>query len=127
MPFLPSVDQNVTTAVAAAGGAILIKVAERWLNRRNDHNVEAERIRKELREEVNRLRADNIRLEHEADEWRTKYWNKKAMYDYDEIRINDLESEVSGGVAMIKSLNDKVDVLEKEVKRLQFDDDVEQH
>jgi len=126
MPFLPSVDPNVTTAVAAAGGAILIKIVERWLNRRNDNSAEAERIRKELREEVNRLRADNIRLERDADEWRAKYWSKKRLYDSDEIRINDLESEVSGGVALIRSLNDKVEGLEKEVKKLQFDDEVEQ-
>lgn len=133
MPVLPTVDPNVTTAVAAAGVAILIKIVERWLNRRTDNNAEAERLRKELREEVSRLRADNIRLEKEADEWRTKYWNKKALYDSDEIRINDLESEVSGGAALIKNLTDKVEGLEreiggleKEVKRLQFDEDVEQ-
>ena len=133
MPVLPTVDPNVTAAVAAAGGAILIKIVERWLSRRNDHSAEAERLRRELREEVIRLRADNIQLKKEADEWRTRYWNKKALYDSDEIRINDLESEVSGGAAMIKNLNDKVDGLEKEisglekeVKRLQFDDEIEE-
>lgn len=124
MPVLPTVDPNVTTAVAAAGGAILIKLVERWLSRRSDNSAEAERLRQELREEVLRLRADNIRLEKEVDEWRTKYWNKKALHDSDEFRINELESEVSDSLNLIQSLTDKVDELQVELKKLQFDDDI---
>jgi predicted nucleic acid-binding Zn-ribbon protein len=116
---LPTVDPNVMTAVAAAGGAILIKVVERWLGRRNENNNEAERIRKELREELTRYRSENIRLEKELDEWRTKYWEKKKLYDSDELRINELESEVSGGAAQIRHLTDVVEHLMDDVKKIQ--------
>jgi uncharacterized protein (DUF3084 family) len=119
---LHTVDPNVTTALAAAGGAILIKIVERWLGRRNETNNEAERIRKELREELTRYRTDNIRLEKEVDEWRTKYWKSKKLHDSDEIRIDELESEVSGGAVQIKSLSDSVQNLLDDVKRLQEDE-----
>lgn len=115
---LPTVDPNVTTAIAAAGGAILIKIVERWLGRRNENNNEAERIRKELREELTRYRTENIRLEKELDDLRTKYWSNKRLHDSAETRINDLESEVSDGAILIQQLSDSIYHLQDDVKRL---------
>jgi len=115
---LPTVDPAVMTALAAAGGAILIKVIERWLNRRSEDNNEAEKIRKELREELIRYRSENIRLEKELDELRIKYWERVKLYDSDEIRINELEAEVSGGAAQIRTLVDTVQQLQDDIKRL---------
>lgn len=115
---LPTVDSNVTTAIAAAGGAILIKIVEKWLSRRNETRTEAERIRAELREEVNRYREDNIRLEKEINEWKTKYWNKKRMHESDELRIEELESDVHDGASRIDTLTNTLRSLQDDVNRL---------
>lgn len=117
--LLPSVDPNVITALAAAGGAITIKVVERWLGRRNDDTNEAERIRKELREELNRYRNDNIQLEKELDQMRVKYWKHKKLYDSDEIRVSDLQTEIITSALQIKTLGETVQSLQDAIEKLQ--------
>ena len=120
VPF-STVDPNVTTAIAAVGGAILIKLVEKWIGRRNDSMIEGERLRTELRAEIDRYREDNIRLERELAEWRSKYWEKRNGYDSDEIRISELETEVTDGAVQIKTLTDVVQHLQDDIKRLQDD------
>lgn len=93
IPPLTTLDPTTLGVIAAAVGAVVVKIAEKWLGRRSESALEAERVRAELRaenldstSEAERLRAelrventllrsDNIRLRKDADEWREKYWH----------------------------------------------------
>lgn len=77
------IDPNVVTALAAAGGAILMKLIEKWLARQSETFSQAQKIREELRTEIDRLNTDNIRLRKELDQWKNRYWNIRSHEDDD--------------------------------------------
>ena len=94
MPNLHPIDNNVLAAIAAAGGAVFVKVVEKWASKRNDSFSEGERIRIELRIEIDKLKTEMISLKKEADEWREKYWASIERETTDEYRIEELQKEV---------------------------------
>jgi hypothetical protein len=94
MTNLSQIDNNVLAAFAAAGGAVFVKVVEKWASKRNDSFSEGERIRSELRDEIDKLKTEVALLKKEADEWRTKYWSSIERETTDEHRIVELEREV---------------------------------
>lgn len=94
MTNLPPIDNNVLAALAAAGGAVFVKVVEKWASKRNDSFSEGERIRGELRQEIDNLRKEIVSLKKEADEWRSKYWHEMERGTTDEHRISELEKEI---------------------------------
>jgi DNA polymerase III delta prime subunit len=94
MTNFPDIDNNVLAASAAAGGAVFVKIVEKWASKRNDSFSEGERIRSELREEIEILKTEVAFLKKEANEWRTKYWEAIERGDTDEHRIKELQREV---------------------------------
>lgn len=97
LSHVPSVDdQNVFAAIAAASGAIIVKIVEKWIDKhhKNDSSSqEAERIREELRDELTRLRSETERLRIESDDWRKKFWDEYENKLECDIRIQQLEAD----------------------------------
>jgi phage shock protein A len=60
--------------IAAALGGGAVRLLDKLLARRNENFNEAERLRAELREELETLRTDIIRLEQEVESWKQRYW-----------------------------------------------------
>jgi peptidoglycan hydrolase CwlO-like protein len=89
-------DMNTTAvaAIIAAVGAVLVKVIEKWASNRNESFNEGERIRKELRDEIESMKDDVTELKREANEWRQKYWTSVHRERTDEYRIEELETEI---------------------------------
>ena len=100
-------NQNVLAASIAAGGAVLVKVVEKWMERRAKEKSneelydEGERIRKELRQDVDRLQDENERLRTDSDKWRAKFWKTQ---NEESTRIKELESELERLYLVIDSL-----------------------
>jgi hypothetical protein len=88
--FLHNIDTNVLVALTAAGGAVLVKLVEKWASHKNNSFVEGERIRNELRLEINLLK-EKI---HEADDWKTKYWDMLQKHNVYVHKIHELEQTV---------------------------------
>ncbi len=104
MTTLPQIDNNVLAAIAAAGGAVFVKFVEKWASKRNDSFSEGERIRGELRHEIEKLKIEVAELKKEADAWRKKYWEEVERGTTDEHRISELQKEVDELRAVITQL-----------------------
>jgi len=91
---LAAIDANVLAAIAAAGGAILVKIVEKWAIRRSETLSDASRIRDELRTDIIRLRKENQDLETEALSWHEKYWDVKTVHESDKAIQNEFRLEV---------------------------------
>lgn len=116
---LPSVDANVIAAIAAAGGAITIKLIEKWAIRRSENLIDAQRIRDELRSEITRLRDENIRLQTEALTWHNKYWEVKELQDSGETLIDSLKADRDVHVERIKILESQLHQDRKDIDELE--------
>ena len=111
MSDLPQIDNNVLAALAAAGGAVFVKLAEKWASKRSDSFNEGERIRAELRQEIDKLKQEITFFKKEADDWRTKYWAAMEQASTDEYRILELEREVE---RLIKQMEQKVNITDSD-------------
>jgi peptidoglycan hydrolase CwlO-like protein len=100
---LREIDNNVLAALAAGGGAVFVKIVEKWASKRNDSFSEGERIRSELRHEIDKLKAEIVLLKKEADVWRTKYWESVEKETTDEHKIEELQREIKNLRDIIKS------------------------
>lgn len=118
---LTSIDANVLAAIAAAGGAILLKIVEKWTIRKSETMNDAARIRNELRSDITRLREENIQLEKEVNEWHEKYWAEKSLHDSDEMLIRTFKTEVSDGINRIKQLESDLMADRKNISELEND------
>jgi chromosome segregation ATPase len=118
---IADIDANVLAAIAAAGGAILLKIVEKWTIRRSETLSDAARIRDELRADITRLRDENLQLEKEVNEWHEKYWTEKSLRDSDELLINAFRMEVSGGLNRIKQLETNLDTDRTDIADLEKD------
>jgi chromosome segregation ATPase len=120
---LPSVDANVLAAIAAAGGAITIKLIEKWAIRRSENLIDAQKIRDELRSEITRLRDENIRLHTESLSWHNKYWEIKELQDSGETLIDSLKADRDIHVERIKVLESQLHQDRKDIDELEDDVD----
>ncbi len=66
-------DGFIATVGALFGGAGA-RILDKTLSRKSDHYSEAERLRSELREEIDSLRKQVAELETEVVTWRERYW-----------------------------------------------------
>lgn len=84
--------------MAALGGGVGVKVIDRVLSKRSERFNEASQMRDELRLQISDLR-DAVETHektidewrHEADNWRTKYWeqvaeNVKLRGEFEQLR-----------------------------------------
>ncbi len=80
MISLIAIEPAWIAAIATAGGAIAIKVAEKIMNRTKETTDDARLMRNELREQIVSQKEDIIRLESELEEWRDKYYDLRDSY-----------------------------------------------
>ena len=118
---LAAIDANVLAAIAAAGGAILLKIVEKWTIRRSETLNDAARIRNELRSDIMRLREENIQLEKEANDWHEKYWEAKSIHESDELRISEFKVEVSNGLIRMEQLESNLNADRTNIAELERD------
>jgi hypothetical protein len=106
MTAIPQLDTNAIAVLASIAGGIVVKLIEKWAVNRNNSFSEGEKIRNELRLEVDKLRKD-IETSHTAvDIWRGKYWDSVERETTDEHKIEELSVEVSDLHAENKLLRD---------------------
>jgi hypothetical protein len=102
---MPLIEQNTIAVIVAGLSAIVVKLIERWSKQpvkeeplvTNFHQTaleEAEQIRKELREEIERHQEDKEKLRKEADKWRAKYWATQSGTETEGRRVGELETEI---------------------------------
>lgn len=65
-------------AIGAALGGVLLKVVEHFLLKRERGDQTAQQLRKELREDYERLRQELKDEMKESNEWQEKYWAIRA-------------------------------------------------
>ena len=75
-----ALDPAWIAAIATAGGAILLKVTEHFLNRNRTSNEDARQIRTELRDQIISQKEEIARLQAELDTWRSKYYDLRDSY-----------------------------------------------
>lgn len=61
--------------IGSAGGAVLLKTTEHFLAKGTQNSTDAQKLREELRLQIEDQRADINKLEAEVNEWRDKYYN----------------------------------------------------
>lgn len=103
---MPPIDQDTVAVIVAGLSAIIVKLIERWSKESTktetpvvvDLHVaalgEAELIRKELREEIERHQDDKDKLRKEADKWRAKYWSTQSDVETSTRRVGELQTEI---------------------------------
>jgi len=115
---ISTIDPNVLAGIAAAGGAIVIKIVEKWMSKDTEDEAEAKNIRSELRMEIQRLHDENIRLEKDNQQWRHKYWEQKNLHDSDEVEITSLHALKEERIKEIEDLETVVKQLNIDVSKL---------
>jgi len=115
---ISTLDPNVLAGIAAAGGAIVIKIVEKWMSKSSEDEAEAKTIRSELRMEIQRLHDENIRLEKDNQDWRQKYWELKNVHDSDEVEITSLTSIKNERLRQIEDLETVVNQLNIDVSKM---------
>lgn len=64
----------VIVTIGAVFGGVGAKFLDKTLSKKSDHYTEAERLRTELRAEIESLRTQIGALESEVTQWRELYW-----------------------------------------------------
>jgi len=118
---LANIDANVLAAIAAAAGAILLKIIEKWTIRRSETLNDAARIRNELRADIIRLREENTQLEKEVNEWHEKYWAAKSLHESDELIISSFEVGIDKGLERIEQLESNLNDDRTNIAELETD------
>lgn len=72
---MTSTGEAIFALLGAASGGVGLKILDSFLGRGRVKSDEASEIRKELRQEINGLRAEHLRIEAELDEWKQKYYD----------------------------------------------------
>ena len=127
---LAAIDANVLAAIAAAGGAIFVKIIEKWAIRRSETMSDASRLRDELRTDIIRLRKENQDLESEALLWHEKYWTVRTIHENEKAAQHEFRLEVLQRLNRIEQKNcgpDDVDELTNLIEGLSFDDRLTGH
>lgn len=70
-------DPAVIALIGTVIGTVGVKVAEKWLGKRDRKVDDATQIRSELREQVTSLKEEILRLEDDVEEWRSKYYDTR--------------------------------------------------
>jgi uncharacterized coiled-coil DUF342 family protein len=76
---LSSISETQAALLSAIFGGAGVKLLEKLLSRRSDNFNEAEKIRTELRTQLDTARTEVDEWKSEADDWREKYWEQVAV------------------------------------------------
>lgn len=104
--------EAIVAAIAAVVGGISVKLFDRWFARSDqreiDSRVSSDQIRKELWDEIHKLRDDILKVHKELDLWRDKYYQLVAENLSLEKRISDLTGELSSQRNLVEHLRRKL-------------------
>lgn len=73
---LSSISETQAALLSAVFGGAGVKLLEKLLSRRSDAFTESEKIRAELRAQLETSRKELDEWKTEADDWREKYWGQ---------------------------------------------------
>lgn len=96
--------------VSALGGGTVATFVKKFLNRRSDAFREGAALRKELRDDLDRLQSEVNDLRGENSEWQSKYWDLVKVNASQNIEIENLKNEIVG-------LNDRINELTTEIRK----------
>lgn len=72
--LMPVLDNTTIGLLAASGGAVVVKVIDKLLEKRGEYLKEGQVIREELRKNLDMSHEELELSRREADMWRKKYW-----------------------------------------------------
>ena len=84
----------IKISASAILGGIAFKVVERFLNAMSfvdEHTA----LRAELREELDNVRDEVVRLRKEVDEWRERYYQQVALTSTLQVELSNLRHEMN--------------------------------
>jgi hypothetical protein len=100
---LSSINETQAALLSAVFGGAGVKLLEKLLARRSDTFNESEKIRAELRTQLDTARKELEEAKNEADDWRAKYWAQvqvciELQAETEKIRAQDIRFNSSGSL-----------------------------
>lgn len=112
---IDALSETTTAIIAALFGGAGVKILDKVLSNRSQYLAETERLRTELRQDVERLSEEVIAQKEEADEWRKKYWELvestvqlKASNTVAHQAIDSMKEEINTLIFQIETLKSEI-------------------
>lgn len=86
--------EMLANVIAATVGAIALQLTLKVINRRSDKLQEHLSLRKELREELDAVRAQMTQLQEEVSSWKDKYYEQLLITNQLKLDVEKLTSEL---------------------------------
>ena len=111
---IDALSDTTTAIISAVFAGAGVKILDKFMSKRSQYLQETERLRTELRQDVERLSEEVVAQKEEADEWRTKYW---------ELVESTVELKASNMVAhqSIESMKEEINTLVYQMELLKSD------
>ena len=116
---IDALTETTTAIIAALFGGAGVKILDKVLSNRSQYLQETERLRTELRQDVERLSEELVAQKEEADEWRKKYWELvestvqlKASNTVAHQAIDSMKEEINTLVFQIETLKSELSGIE---------------
>jgi peptidoglycan hydrolase CwlO-like protein len=90
---LSTIGDTQAALLSAIFGGAGVKILEKIISRRSEKYNEAEKIRAELRTELEVAKKEVEDRKTEADEWREKYWHQVQLCSEYQAEIERLKAE----------------------------------
>jgi peptidoglycan hydrolase CwlO-like protein len=91
-----TIGETQAALLSAIFGGAGVKILEKLISRHSDKFNEAEKIRSELRGELEIAKKEVEDRKAEADEWREKYWHQVQLATEYLSEIEKLKNDVAG-------------------------------
>lgn len=112
---IEAISDTTTAIIAALFGGAGVKLLEKILSSRSNYLAETERLRNELRHDVERLSEEVVAQKEESDDWRKKYWELvestvqlKASNTVAHQAIENMKSEINTLVFHVETLRSEI-------------------
>lgn len=93
MNELQTISPELVAAIAAAIGAVVVKIFEKWMSNRNNQKS-IETLQNYHKQELDSLREELDKANKNISKWQKKYWEATSMTDSDEHKIDELTKKV---------------------------------
>lgn len=104
--------------VSAFGGGVLVKVADKAMPSSDRKLDELGAFRKELRDRVEQLEKNGLRMEDELDEWKTKYYELLAEHHQLKAENHGIREENHKLLSKLSALKIEMQHIQRQVSRI---------
>lgn len=104
-----AIDPAWIALIGTLCGGLGLKVIEHWLGKSKEKSDEATKIRDELREQIDDLRAEVRELETERDKYRNEYYDLMQKYSTVYFELQEALAKIRGQAEGAQKAVEKID------------------